>query len=168
MGGRRSRRRHAEFEQVHQHEDATLASAMQLALLTAQRPADVLKIKRSDVREGALWVRQNKTGHQLAIALSGELGLLVTRLLQEAQGHHGPYLPADPDGTRLSYFAMRSRFDRARQLAGVDFQFRDLRAKAATDTQDLAHSQRLLAHKNREMTAHYVKRRTGERVAPLR
>lgn len=50
----------------------------------------------------------------------------------------------------------------------VGFQFRGIRAKAATDTSDLAHSQKLLADKNREMTEHYVKARLGERVKPLR
>ena len=63
---------------------------------------------------------------------------------------------------------MRSRFDRARELANVNFQIRDIRAKAATDTGDLAHSQKLLAHKNREMTEHYIRNRVGERVKPLR
>lgn len=50
----------------------------------------------------------------------------------------------------------------------VDFQFRDIRGKAATDTGNLAHSQKLLGHKNRDMTEHYVKARMGERVKPLR
>jgi hypothetical protein len=44
----------------------------------------------------------------------------------------------------LTQCALRSRFDKARTLAKVDFQFRDIRAKAATDTGDLAHSQKLL------------------------
>lgn len=39
-----------------------------------------------------------------------------------------------------------------RKAAGVSFQFRDLLAEAATDTGDLAQSQRLFAHKNRDMT----------------
>lgn len=52
--------------------------------------------------------------------------------------------------------------------AWLGFQFRDIRAKAAADTNDLAHSQKLLAHKNREMTEHYVKTRIGEWVKPLR
>ncbi len=54
------------------------------------------------------------------------------------------------------------------ETGAVHFQFRDIRAKAATDTGDLAHSQKLLAHKNRDMTEHYVKARIGERVKPLR
>ena len=73
-----------------------------------------------------------------------------------------------PDGKPLRADALRSRFDKARKAAGVSFQFRDIRAKAATDTGDLAHSQMLLGHKRRDMTEHYVKRRTGERVKPLR
>ncbi|WP_310390094.1 hypothetical protein [Roseateles sp.] len=67
-----------------------------------------------------------------------------------------------------TFFVWRSRFDEAKKAAGVSFQFRDLRAKAATDTGDLAHSQKLLGHRNREMTEHYVRQRVGERVQPLR
>lgn len=63
---------------------------------------------------------------------------------------------------------MRSRFSKVRKTAGVLFQFRDIRARAATDSADLAHSQRLLGHQRREMTEHYVKQRIGERVLPRR
>ena len=37
-----------------------------------------------------------------------------------------------------------------------------------TATGDLAHSQKLLGHRNREMTEHYIRSRVGERVKPLR
>lgn len=67
----------------------------------------------------------------------------------------------------LSYFALRSRFDKAREQAGVSFQFRDLRAKAATDINDLAHAQRLLGHKNRTTTEICTRDRVGEEVKPL-
>lgn len=60
----------------------------------------------------------------------------------------------EADGNRLGTFALRLRFDKARKAAGVSFQFRDLRAKAATDTGDLAHTQKLLGHRNCEMTEH--------------
>ena len=78
------------------------------------------------------------------------------------------YMIQDENGQSLTQCALRSRFDEARMLAKVDFQFRDIWAKAATDTGDLAHSQCLLGHKNRDMTKHYVKTRTGQRVKPLR
>ena len=35
-------------------------------------------------------------------------------------------------------------------------------------TGDLAHSQSLLGHKKRDMTVHYVRRHSGQRVKPLR
>lgn len=76
------------------------------------------------------------------------------------------WLVLDENGQPVTQCALRSRFDKTRTL--VDFQFRDIRAKAATDTGDLAHSQKLLAHKNRNMTEHYVKARMGERVKPLK
>ena len=41
----------------------------------------------------------------------------------------------DGNGQRLTSGALRSRFDKAREGARVDFQFRDIRAKAATDTE---------------------------------
>ncbi len=78
------------------------------------------------------------------------------------------FLIQDDNGQPLRKDALRSRFDKARMVADVSFQFRNIQAKAATDTGDLTHSQKLLAHKNRGMTEHYVKARMGERVKPLR
>jgi integrase len=146
----------------------TVADAMNVALLTGQRPADVLKIRCSDIRNGALWIVQNKTGARIGIEITGELEAVIARISDRPRRAISPYLIQDENGQPLTYFALRSRFDKAREAAGVSFQFRDLRAKAATDTGDLAHSQKLLAHKNRDMTEHYVRSRIGERVKPLR
>lgn len=157
-----------EFENVKAKAHFTVADAMDLALLTGQRPADVLKIKHTDIRDGALWIVQNKTGARLGIEITGELAAVIARITARPCQAISPYLLQDEKGQPLSLYALRSRFDKARDLAKVSFQFRDIRAKAATDTGDLAHSQRLLAHKNRQMTEHYVKRRAGERVRPLR
>ena len=62
----------AEFQAVHAKADATLRDAMDLALLTGQRPADVLKMKREHIRDGALFVVQNKTGVKCAIEIVGD------------------------------------------------------------------------------------------------
>ena len=157
-----------EFQAVWDKADQTLRDAMDLALLTGQRPADVLKIKREDLRDGALWIVQNKTKAKRAIELTGELAALIERINARPRERLSAWLIQDDDGQPLGTFGLRSRFDKARRLAGVDFQFRDIRAKAATDTGDLAHSQKLLGHRNREMTEHYVRQRIGERVSPLR
>ena len=157
-----------EFDQVKAQAHFTVVDAMDMALLTGQLPADVLKLKRTDIRDGALWIVQNKTGARLGIEITGELAATIARISERPRLAISAYLIQDENGQPLTQCALRSRFDKARTLAKVNFQFRDIRAKAATDTGDLAHSQKLLAHKNREMTEHYVKARMGERVKPLR
>ena len=158
----------AEFDLVKTHAHFSVIDAMDLALLTGQRPADVLKLKRSDIRDGALWIVQNKTGQRLGVEVTGELAAVIARIAERPRRAISAWLIQDENGQRLTQFALRSRFDKARTLAKVDFQFRDIRAKAATDTGDLAHSQTLLGHKNRDMTEHYIRSRVGERVKPLR
>ena len=158
----------AEFGQVKAHAHFTVIDAMDLALLTGQRPADVVKLKRTDIRDGALWIVQNKTGARLGIEISGELAQVIIRINERPRRAISAFLIQDENGQALTQGALRSRFDKARTLAKVDFQFRDIRGKAATDTGNLAHSQKLLGHKNRDMTEHYVKARMGERVKPLR
>lgn len=63
----------AEFNKVRAHAHFTFIDAMDLALLTGQRPADVLKLKRTDIRDVALWIVQNTTGARVGIEITGEL-----------------------------------------------------------------------------------------------
>jgi hypothetical protein len=58
---------------------------MDLTHLSGQRPADMLKMSRHDIRNDELHVRQNKTRHALRIRLRiddalTELGACVERL----------------------------------------------------------------------------------------
>ena len=78
------------------------------------------------------------------------------------------------DGQRLTYDALRQRFHKARAAAGLAtdaFQFRDLRAKAGTDTtesSDIRRAQLQLGHTSVQMTEHYVRARRGDKVKPTR
>jgi hypothetical protein len=105
---------------------------------------------------------------RLGIEITGELADVIARINERPRRAISAFLIQEENGQALTQGALRSRFDKARTLAKVDFQFRDIRGKAATDTGNLAHSQKLLGHKNRDMTEHYVKARIGERVKPLR
>jgi integrase len=156
------------FNAVHAVADPTIKDAMDLAYLTGQRPADVLKLKRGDVRDGHLHVVQNKTGKHLRIVVEGELQRVIERIVNRGSMSESAALVQDENGKPLSAYAFRSKFDNARKLAGVSFQFRDIRAKAASDTGDLGHSQKLLGHRSRDMTEHYVRARIGETVRPLK
>ncbi len=98
----------------------------------------------------------------------GELAQVIERINARPRERLSAYLIQDDNGRPLSMLALRGRFDKARKAAGVAFQFRDIRAKIASDTGDFAHSQVLLGHKNRDMTEHYVRQHIGQRVKPLR
>ena len=104
----------------------------------------------------------------MGIEVTGELAAVIASISERPRRAISAWLVQDENGKPLTSFALRSRFDKARTLAKVDFQFRDIRAKSATETGDLANSQKLLAHKNRDITAYYVRARIGERVKPLR
>lgn len=158
-----------EYQAVWNAADQVTRDAMDLALLTGQRPGDVLKMTRSDVFDGALHVRQNKTGKRLAIELTGDLAEVVARILTRKT--ISPHLVADEQGQRLTEWSLRYRFDAARDAAGVHFQFRDIRAKSGTDASQeggMDRAQKLLGHKHQSMTQHYVRARKGERIKPLR
>lgn len=165
----------AMYRAVWEKADVPLQEAMDLAYLTGQRPADVLKMDERDIRDGVIQIRQNKTGTRLRIEVVGLLASLLTRLAQRKTGHNprSTCLIVDEFGRPLGKGALRFRFDRARDAAGIrkdEFQFRDLRAKAGTDKasiDDLRSAQSLLGHGSIAMTEHYVRSR-GTRVTPTK
>ncbi|MEJ7804859.1 MAG: hypothetical protein WKG03_02920 [Telluria sp.] len=85
------------------------------------------------------------------------------------------------DGQSLTHAMLRGAFDRARDAAAAahprlekkirEFQFRDLRAKAGTDTEEasgMAAAKDQLGHSSEQMTAHYVRHRRGKLVKPTK
>ncbi|WP_218921413.1 tyrosine-type recombinase/integrase [Burkholderia sp. MSMB2157WGS] len=155
--------------------DQALRDAMDLAYLTGQRPADVLKIDERHIRDGVVEVRQNKTRTVLRIEISGELATLLSRIAVRKASYkiRSTALIVDEAGRPLGSAGLRFRFDRAREAAGIEksaFQFRDLRAKAGTDKEafsDIREAQALLGHGSVAMTEHYVRKR-GKRVTPTK
>jgi integrase len=71
---------------------------MDVALLTGRRPADVLKIKRADIRDGALHITPNKTGTKRAIQIVGELKEVIERIDSRTRERVGPMLIQDDNG----------------------------------------------------------------------
>jgi hypothetical protein len=160
-----------EFSALYAAACQPLRDALDLALLTGQRPADVLKMDQTMVRDGAIWVRQGKTGKKLRILIQGQLASVIDRCKARAKTHAiaSLYLLNNERGQRYTTAMLREDFEAARAAAKIpDIQFRDLRAKAATDSDSLEHAQSLLGHAGRAMTEHYVKDRAGDVVRPLR
>ena len=99
----------AEFDKVKAYAHFTVTDAMDLALLAGQRPADVLKLKRTDIWDGALWIVQNKTGARLGIEVIGELAAVIARINERPRKAISAWLIQDENGQPLSSFALRSR-----------------------------------------------------------
>lgn len=162
---------------VYEIASQPLKDAMDLAHLTGQRPSDVLKMAETDIRDGALCITQQKTKTKLRISIQGEFAELITRIMARKSGFKIRTLSliVDEQGQRFTYSMLRSAFDHARKAAGIDkaiFQFRDLRAKAATDkteiSGDMHQAQKQLGHSSLLMTQQYIRERKGEKVTPTK
>ncbi len=164
------------FRIVWDKADLPTRDAMDLAYLTGQRPADTLKFDERDIREGALWTTQNKTGKKLRIAIQGDLAVVIDRIRARKRRYKiiSTTLIVNEKGERLTAEALRFRFDAARKAAGIsrqDFQFRDLRAKAGTDKEEregMAAARDQLGHTDEKMTQRYVRHRKGKLVTPTK
>jgi integrase len=143
-----------------------LKDAMDLAYYTGQRVSDVLKWTRSDIRDGALHVQQGKTGKKLRIKIAGPLSSVIERLKAPREGVTSLYL-VQTGGKALTYKMLNDRFNAACTAAKENYQFRDLRAKAATDSGGLEAAQKLLGHQSVTMTEDYTRQRKGEIVTPV-
>lgn len=123
------------FQRVYEKADVGLQDAMDLFYLTGQRIADTLKMDERDVRDGRLAVQQGKTKAKRRIEITGELKIVLDRIMARKDSHQfrSTRLIVLEDGTPLTVAMLRRRFDLAREAAGVkkaDFQMRDLRAKS--------------------------------------
>jgi integrase len=164
-----------------------LRDAMDLAYLSGQRPADVLKMNKVDIRNDELHVRQNKTQHGLRIRLHvdgqpTELGMCIDRLQAHPVKAMSGALICTEQGQPLTAKMLRDRFEAARSAAADKatkarqedlarrikaFQFRDIRPKAASEMTSLQDASDLLGHTDKQITKR-VYRRAGEVVKPTK
>ena len=151
----------AELLDVLGRADGTLAAFLELCYLTGQRPGDVVRMRRQDIQGGALCVQQGKTGTKVRIAVVGPLKAVLERLT--VGGVASMYLVRDRRGQPLTLAALRKRFDKL----SVDWQIRDLRAKAASDSKDAGTAQTLLGHASASTTDGYIRQRAGARATPV-
>jgi integrase len=171
------------YDAIYNAACVPIRDAMDLAYLTGQRPADVLRISQVHIRDGALNLHQGKTGTKLRIRLTGDLAALVTRLKQQAEAHsvRSLNLIQNESGKALTIQAMEKRFRKARTAAAkaapklsgdiAAVQFRDLRAKAGTDkaeSSDPRRAQQQLGHASVVMTERYIRGRKGDLSEPTK
>jgi integrase len=174
--GRKVYIENVQFDAVYAKAGQPLRDAMDLAYLTGQRPSDVLRMDETDLRDGLLSVRQAKTGAKVRMAISPALDALIERIRTRKRGYgvYATRLIVDAKGRPLSLGRLQDAFVRARDAAGIEpaaFQFRDLRAKAASDkteSGDIRQAQRQLGHSTVTTTEGYVRDRLGAKVTPTK
>lgn len=172
----------AVWDAVYAHAADDLIDIMDLAYLTGQRPADVQAMGAANIDGIYLKVRQGKTNKLLRIRLETDgvrnaLGQLVDRIM--AKSGSGYFFTTNR-GTKISARTLHSRWDTARQKAiqGADkdgrhdlareiaqFQFRDIRPKAASEIEDVSDASKLLGHSKEGITER-VYRRVGAIADP--
>ncbi|MDF3863515.1 tyrosine-type recombinase/integrase [Pseudomonas denitrificans (nom. rej.)] len=167
------------WDAVYRHAVSELKDAMDLAYLTGQRPADVISMRKTDIDGDWLQVKQGKTARKVRVVMRNDgadnsLGTLLKQMAARNEGFLSPYLIICRRGKRVTKYMLRHRWDKAREDAATaaieagdaefgamirEFQFRDIRPKAATEINDVKDASRLLGHTEEEITrAVYVRR----------
>lgn len=148
--------------------DRPLRDFLELAYRTGADASIVLRMTRQDVQNGAVRAARSKTGRVAQVESTGPLEALLARLL----GLSFPVQPINPTlirderGRPISLQMMRRRFWKAREVAGLSWNIRALRAKAGSDAGDIENARKLLAHADESTTAIYRRARSGERATP--
>ena len=75
------------FDAVYRAASVPLKDAMTLAYLTGQRPADMLKMRETDIADDSIQITQEKTNKKLRISIEGELLTLINRIMARKANH---------------------------------------------------------------------------------
>ena len=160
-----------EFIVLRENAEPLVQCVMDIAYLTGLRIGDILKIKRSDINGNELHVTTQKTGKKLIFTIEGDLEAALARAKALPRPVLSDYLFCVRTGNRMGRDIFTTRFIKLKQKVGLHDQnlhFHDIRAKAATDAANQGlNAQRLLGHKNRNQTDHYIKQRQTDKVTPL-
>lgn len=165
-----------QYKAIWDNANQPLRDAMDLAYLLGQRPGDIIELHEDDVKDGFIFIQQNKTGQKLRIVISDELQSILNRIKERKAQYKivSGYLICNLKGEKTSVHSLSQWFNEAKEKAGLpkSLQFRDLRAKAGTDkaekTKDARAAQKQLGHKRLSTTEHYLRNRLGDKVLPTK
>lgn len=157
----------SEWQAIRDHASPVLQTIMDVSFLTAQRIGDVLKIRHADIRDGHLYVKQEKTGKEMLIEITGELREAIDNA--KSKGNvRSLYLFSQRTGKPWTYWAIRDQWKRATEAAGVeDARLHDNRAKSITEANRQGLDAKMLAgHSAQSMTDRYIRDRDLQVATP--
>jgi integrase len=161
---------HDELQAVANVAPLWIKTMMALAYLTGQRRADLLSMTKDQVREDGIYIRQSKTGTQLLIEWTPELKAAIDEAITTLPdpGVSSMYVICDNRGQRRRDAAFTTAWTRLMDKCIADgvitekFQFRDIRAKAGSDSDG-----KQLGHRSEATLKRHYKR-LPERVKPTK
>lgn len=154
----------AEYQAVYACAPLAVKAAMEIAYVCCARQSDVLMIRRSDVLDEGLFIKQGKTGKEQVKSWSPRLraAISLARSLPLKQGIASQYIIHKHDGSRYTRNGFNSAWAKARSEARaqtgmpLDFTFHDIKAKGVSDLDGALHEkQRISGHKTATQTARY-------------
>lgn len=162
------------FRSIYQHPETKdwLRNAMALALVSGQRREDIARAMRKDIRDGAWWCQQRKTGNRVVIPLGirlDTLGMSLAEVLEQCKstGILSHYIIhqtfARDRGKPVAIRAFTNYFTAAVARLGIDWgdksppTFHELRSlsKRLYDAQGGVDTKQLLGHKSASAAALY-------------
>lgn len=155
----------AEYDALYSVSPPVVQIAMELAYLCCARQADVLEMKKSQLMDEGILIKQSKTSVAQIKAWSPRLESVIKSAssLPLNKGMSTIYVIHQPSGSKYTRDGFNSRWMKAKQDAketfpdvDFDFTFHDLKAKGISDLSgNIYEKQAISGHKNVEQTARY-------------
>lgn len=154
----------AEYTLLHSIAPAHVQAAMEIAYLCAARKGDVLDIKKGQLQEEGIYIKQGKTGKaqikqwtprlRAAINLASKVKSTIDTMyvIHTKQGQR--YTESGFDAAfRLAKIEAQKQSDKKELGLKIDFTFHDLKAKGISDYE--GDKQRFSGHKTASQVARY-------------
>lgn len=131
----------------------------EMLLGTGQRIGDVLKMRWSEIEDGGIWVRQEKTGAGIFIPFTDDLSRAI-----EAAPRLGETIIAQPNGKPVSYGLAHKVIMEVRvKIDALAWDNHCLRHSAAAEILSLPgmtveHVMAITGHSSRDMAQHYSRK----------
>lgn len=154
-----------EYNALYQSSPPVIQVAMELAYLCCARQHDVLTLKKDQLMESGIYIKQGKTGKKQIKGWSDRLRKVIkmAESLPNKSGIPSLYVIHQQNGGKYTRDGFNSRWQAAREIAiqnhpdiSFDFTFHDLKAKGISDLDGtLQDKQKISGHKTITQTARY-------------
>lgn len=159
----------SEFSAIWEKSQPHVQIAMDIGYLTGSRVQDILDIKLQDITTEGLYIRQGKTKKKMLFLMSPALEDAIARARALPRPIRGMHLLCNRRGQPYDYRTFNDHWLKAVREVGIeDIHFHDIRAKAATDAEDMGLDyQALLGHTTKAMSDKYLRVKRIAKVPAL-